>query len=120
MHNVRAREGEEQLSEVTDLGQLAVAEMWQKIQNLKTAGLLGANWERGISLRFAGALSVAIRISIGPPAAGRHRARKSAEGECALRNRSKLTSKKRRLARRRSVNGDANALLPERQADQRE
>jgi len=27
------KEGEEQLSEVTDLVQLAVAEMWQKIQN---------------------------------------------------------------------------------------
>jgi len=33
MHNVRTKEGEEQLSEVTDLVQLAVVEMWQKIQN---------------------------------------------------------------------------------------
>ena len=45
MHNVRAKEGDKQLSEVTDLVQLAVAEMWQKIQNLSAAtdGMLHAN-----------------------------------------------------------------------------
>ena len=42
MHNVRTKEGESQLSEVTDLVQLAVAEMWQKIQNPQRSKPMGS------------------------------------------------------------------------------